>query len=336
MSGFCGRLAPTQDPYFRGDAETGTLFCIPESGATWPLVNALGVVVDVPFLSGPTSRSASYEVSGLGAGKIFDVWATEVSGLAVLGLAEWTKNYGAGLYGAAGYGGLAPQVSDVPYYGIPVNSTATTLRLSDGSSLSVSQYRATFLGSIRVADSGGLINCHTSYGEAREWGIWNRHNQKPILLKGGATRPFDPSLAVYENQYSPSWAPFVGNLNAHVKVFSGRPVSVDTWYHANAWLQEYAGHSSIIQGAIGWNSTSAPSGVWWQRDNEGYTGTGYIAGTTNCAARYVQPLSVGANKIYPLIKTQNISASSVINDGTSVAEMWGEELRMMLTAEWLG
>lgn len=333
MPGFCGRLAPTKDLYFRGDVETNRLYCVPtELGAT---VSIVGWIYAVPFMSGPTAEPSSYDVSALPGGSIHDVWAVNVGGLAVMGLLQWGRAYGSGPYGVGGYG-LAPVVYDTPYYGIPVNSAAITLRLTDSSSLTVSQYRATFLGSIRIADCGGKIKCHTSYGEAREWGIWNRHNQRRIILKGGATRPFDPSLIPLEYQYSPAWAPFAGNTNAHLKVFSGRPVSVDAWYHANAWLQEYAFHHSIIQGAIGWNSIDTPSGLWWQRDQEGYTGTGYIAGTTNCAARFIQADSCGANKIYPLIKTTNIAASSVGDDGTSVAAMWGEEHRMLLTAEWMG
>lgn len=304
-----GRLEPSIDPYFKGDIETDRFY----------------------YTSELTADPISYDVSSLPAGSIHDVWAVGP----ILGLLAWGKAYGSGLYGVGGYG-LAPIVCDTLRYGIPVNSQAVTLRFNDGGSLSVAQHLATFLGSIRIADCGGKIKCHTSYGEAREWGIWNRHNQRKIILKGGATKPFTPDLVYQEYQYSPNWGPFACNASAHLKVFSGRSVSVDSWYHANAWLQEFGGHHAIIQGAIGWNSTDTPSGLWWQRGQEGYTGTGYIAGTTNCAARFIQSDSCGHNKIYPLIKTTDIASSSAVNDGTSVAMMWGEETRMLITAEWMG
>lgn len=332
MPGFCGRLTPAADPYFTGDAVTPTLFCIPETGATWPIVNALGTVADIPFLSGPTVAAATYDVSGLGACQIFDVWATEVSGAAVMGLAQWCRNYGSGTYSSGGYG-LAPQIFDTPYYGIPVNSAPITLRLTDGSSPVVAQYRATFLGSIRIANIGGKIICRTSYGEAREWGIWNRHNQKRIVLKGGDTTMTDPN-AVFV--YSPTWAPVFGDLNAYLKVFSGRPCLVDTKYCHNTWLQEFAGYSSIIQGAVGWGSRTVPSGFWFQRDCEGYTGPGAIMQAVSLTAHYDNAFSCGLTEMYGLVKTQGIAAASRTNDGTSVMCMGPLELRMLLTAEWMG
>lgn len=334
MPGFCGRLTATADPYFRGDVETSTLFCIPESGATWPLVSALGVVIDVPFLSGPTARSAAYDISGLGAGKIFDVWATEVSGLAVLGLAEWTKNYGAGLYGAAGYGGLAPHVSDAPYYGIPVNSAATALRLSDGSSLSVDQYRATLIGSIRIADSGGKIKCHSSYDLAREWGIWNRHNQRQIILKGGSS-PIAGNLATQLWQYSPAWAPFLNDLTAYLSVFTGRPGAIMTAYESGSFLYIGApGMAAIVQGAVGWDSTNTPMGRWWGHSFE--SGNPILCGAADSRATYINQSFVGSHKVFPLVRTQDVLPGSIVGDGHSAVAMFNQELRMMLIAQWMG
>lgn len=304
MQGF-GRLEPSIDPYFKGDIETDRFY----------------------YTSELTADPISYDVSGLPAGSIHDVWAVGP----ILGLRVWGRAYGSGLYGMGAYG-YAPAVLDTLSYGVPVNSAAITLRLADSSSLTVARYLATFLGSIRIADCGGKIKCHTSYDEAREWGIWNRHNQRPIVLKGGSSPgPADLSKL---NQYSPQWAPFQLNENAHLKIFSGRPISVDVRYQTGSFLYIAPGQAAIVQGAVGWDSTDTPSGMWFGHSFE--SGNPILCGASQQQAEFINQSSVGLHKAYPLIKTQGVLAGSAVNDGHSAIAMFNQELRMMLTAEWMG
>lgn len=325
-----GRLTLDQANAFPlGDVTGSTLFYVPTpAGCAAPLVMDSGEVVPVPFTSSHLDRGPSFSLNGLSAGSAHDIYLAYVSGAPLLVRVPWAGTP------------LAPQVADASYDGLPVNAVAMTAYRGEGSAVPIPQYHGLHLGSVDIS-APGLAKCLSSYGEARQWGVWNRHNQQKILLKGGSLRA---GVTNDTYMYSPAWAPFLGNMEAHLRIFSGRPVGVDIWYHAAAWLQAYAGSNSIIQGAIGWNSTTTPSGVWWQRDIEGYGGGNYpqyfaetyLANQTNTAARFVQNVSNGQNKAYALIKTQDIADASVGNDGTSVAVMWGEELRMLMTAEWWG
>lgn len=337
MSRFGGYLTIASNRYnIGGDLQSATLRLSPECGATLPIVNSLGAVVDVPFLTGPTDGGPTYSVAPLTPGTIHDLWTYAPAGVAIPGLAAWStgKAYGAGTYGAGIYGNYPePPLIDAQYWGIPTNPAPITLRLNDGSFVTVPACQATYIGAVRVSEDAAVLRWHDGYGEAREKGIWNRHNQKKLLLKGGDTTMQDPAKVF---AYSPTWAPVFGNLNAHLKVFSGRPCLVDLKYCHNTWLQEFAGYSSIVQGAIGWNSQDTPSGFWFQRDWEGYTGPGGLMGAVSMVAHYNNAYLFGLRKAYGIIKTQGVTATSRTNDGTSVMVMGPIELRMLVTAEWDG
>lgn len=337
MSRFGGYLTTASNRYnVGGDVQVTTFRLSPECGSSIPIVDALGVVQDTPFLSGPTDSGPTYSVASLTPGNIYDVWAYASAGIAVLGLVAWStgKTYGAGTYGSGIYGNYPePSLIDAAYYGIPTNPSPLVLRLSGGSMATIPANQATYLGAIRVSDDAAVLRWHDGYGEAREKSIWNLHNQKSLLLKGGDCTMQDP---VDTFVYSPAWAPVFGNVNAHLKVFSGRPCFVNTKYNHSTWQQEFAGYSSIIQGAVGWGSQNTPSGFWLQRDSEGYTGPGAIMTGSSSVAHYDDAFNCGLTKMYGLVKTQGIAATSRTNDGTSVMVMGPQESRMLLTAEWMG
>ncbi len=337
MSSFGGYLTIAPNCYnIGGDIQSNTVRLSPVCGPSVPIVDGSGIVQDVPFLTGPMDGGPTYSVAPLTPGSIHDIWTYAAAGVAVLGLAAWStgKTYGAGTYGSGIYGNYSdPPLIDAPYDGIPTNPAPITLRLNDGSSIIVPINQATYLGSIRISDDAAVLRWQDGYGEAREKGVWNLHNQKSLLLKGGDTSMQDPQEVFV---YSPQWAPVFGNLNAHLKVFSGRPCLVDLKYCHNTWLQEFAGHSSIVQGAVGWNSQDTPSGFWFQRDWEGYIGPGALMGAVSLTAHYDNAYLCGMRKAYGIVKTQGISPTSRTNDGTSVMVMGPQELRMLLTAKWLG
>lgn len=321
-----------------GDIQSGTFRLSPERGENVPIVNGSGAVVDVPFLSGPTDSGPTYSAAPLSLGKAYDVWVYAPSGIAIMGLAAWSdgKTYGAGTYGSGIFGNYPePPMFDVPYYGIPINPAPLALRLADGSSVTVPANQATYIGAIRVCEDAAVLRSHDGYGEAREKSVWNLHNQKPLLLKGGDTSMQDPAKT-FVCSPDPIWSPVFGNLNAHLKVFSGRPCLVNLKYCHNTWLQAFASHNSIMVGAIGWNSADTPSGFEMQRDQEGYTGPGAIMGAVSLNAHYNNAYLCGMRKAYGLVKTKDILPFSRTNDGTSVMVMGPQESRMLLTAEWMG
>lgn len=351
---FHGRLtiSPTRLDEIKESSDT--LFYKTVSGDTIPVINSLGDIAHLSFLADPADAAQSYSLSGLTPGKEYDVWVTENNATAVLGLAEWApkRAYGSGVYGSDFYSdGLHPSVWEVPYRGIPVNSDEITLRLDSGDALIVAVHRASFLGSVIISGDEAVIRCHKTYGEKREWGIWNAHNQKPIALKGGATKPYTLDLINAPGICSPEWAPWLSNYDVYIQVFSGRPETIDCQYHHAAWLQSFIGsdNSAVISGAIGFGRTGGfgvnthqnvavdnPPGIWWQYVVENSTAGNYLAlGNSQCA-RYIHPSNSGSVKVWGLVWTQNIKPENVVNAGVPFVSMWGQENRMLLTAEWMG
>lgn len=339
MSRFGGYLTIASNRYnIGGDLQSDTLRLSPECGSTLPIVNSLGAVVDVPFLSSPTDGGPIYSVAPLTPGTIHDLWTYAPAGVAVLGLAAWStgKAYGPGTYGAGVYGNYPePPLLDTPYWGVPSNPSPLVLRLNGGGFVTVPANQATYIGAIRISDDAAVLRWHDSYGEAREKGIWNLHNQKPLLLKGGDTSMQDPAKT-FVCSPDPNWSPVFGNLNAHLKVFAGRPCLVNLKYCHNTWLQAFASHNAIMVGAIGWNSTDTPSGFEMERDQEGYIGAGAMMGAVSLVAHYNNAYLCGMRKAYGLVKTKDILPTSRTNDGTSVMCMGPDELRMLITAEYPG
>jgi hypothetical protein len=329
-----GYLTLNSVPYQVGDVEAAILNYVPDRSASVPLVNGAGLVCDVPFCASPLSPGLSFDVSNLTPGNAYDVYAALDGSSVVLGMLPWSAPRGyAGGYAGGYTGGGSPALLDVPYYGIPVIPAAANLVLPGiGNTLSVAQYEATYLGSILISTDAAILRCHSSYGEAREWGVWNRHNQRHILLKGGDTTMVDPAQLYV---YSPAWAPVFGDLNAYLQVFSGRPVSVDTRYSHSTWIGEPSYTQCVAQGAIGWNSQSNPSGFWWQKTREGFSAGGMVGGANTQTARFCQPVSCGMNKVWGLVKTQAVPPPPEPANGQNIT-MGPLELRMLLTAEWKG
>lgn len=351
---FGGRLTIAQAHQDHWCESSETLFYQAINGDSVPIIDADGGLAHVSFLSDPTDAMQSYSVSGLTTGKEYDVWATAVDGAAVIGLLEWSpaQVFGVGVYGHGAYGHRPyPAMLDTTFRGIPVNSAEVVLRLDGGDTLSIDSHRATFLGSIRVSDDAAVIRCHKSYGERREWGVWNAHNQKQVKLKGGANKPFDLGELSAPGICSPTWAPWNEDSDAFLHVFTGRRETVDCHYHHNAWLQSFVGNdkTAVISGAVGFGRTGGfdtsshehissddPPGFWFQRDIENNSAGAYIAEGSNQCARYIHPGHAGAVKVWGLVWTQNIDPSTRPTEGAAYISMWGQENRMLLTAEWMG
>lgn len=334
MSAPQGYLSPRAASYDTGDIETTILRYVPAVGASVPLVDGSGALVDWLFCSSPLDAGLCFDVSNLAPGSVHDVYASEHSGAVVLGLLPWSapRGYGGGYSGAFTAGG-SPALVDIPYYGVPVIPAAAVLMLPGiGNTLAVAQYRATYLGTIRIADDAALLRCLSSYGEKREWGIWNRHNQRTIRLKAGDTSMIDPAhLYVYQPSV---WGVIFGNVNAHAKVFTGRPQPVYARYCHNSWNAETSGYQCVLFGAIGWNSQDTPSGNWIQRSNEGFSAGGMVGGASSKTARYCAETSCGLNTVYGLVKTDG--PPPVPTAGLPFITMGPRELRMLITVEYQG
>lgn len=349
---FGGRLTIKPTRFQSNAEESDTLFYAPVSGNKIPLLTPDGTGV-FPFLESPTDQFVSFPLAGLTPDSEYDVWAIQADGiqLAIIGLAAWTpkKPFGSGAFGRGAFGSYPfPQVIDAAYDGIPSNPDPVNLQLADGTQVTAAPNSATFLGSVRIS-CDGKITCHQTYRGGAEWGVYNAQNQKRIILKGGDPKPFNLANLNAPGTYSPNWAPY--SDASFLKVFTGRPETIDCHYHHACWMQAFVGNevAPVISGAIGFNRKSGfnvgdhqvianrnPDGHWWQRDIENNLSGNYIAEGNSQAARFVRPGSAGTKDIWALIWTQNVLKTTQANQLLAYISMWGQEQRMLLTAEWDG
>lgn len=340
MSNFGGRLTLSRTGSC-GDQETSVLFCVPvERGAGCSVGNGLGGILDLSFITGATDMGPSYSVSALPANQIYDVWMTGVGGIAVIGLLAWsmTKAFGAGAFGGGIFGNNPePAVKEISYFGVPVNGTAMTLRMGDGSSLSVPQYTAHHVGSIAMSDTAGVLKCHTMYNLNREWDVWNRYHQTTITLKGGSS-PYETGLKYLNANYfsDRDWSLWLNDptLSGYLRAFAGRPSPAKARFVTSGYQQAWSGYASIVQSAIGWDSQSVPSGTWGAHSFESFAGAGQ-GGAAEFGAEFLQPSFSAARKVWPLVKIQGVAPGSIVNNGTSNLSLWGNELRGGASVEWL-
>lgn len=335
MRGFDGYLSPSLSQYSRVDVEVSSLYCAPtELGAACAIVGSSGLT-KVPFLSGPTDPGPSYNVSGLVAGKIYDVWCVDVSGVATMGLLRWGRAYNTGNYGSGMYGGRQPSISDTQYFGVPVNPVPITLRMNNGSSLAVPQYKATFIGTVSTDAVDGKIKCHSSYKLSPKWMIWNRHNKRDIIVKGGSN-PYE--LAGNISFSDRDWSPWLNSdaLTGPAQILVGRSSPVSSRFSTGTYQVAPVDYASILQNAIGWNSKNSPSGIWGAASLESFCDSGQ-QGAKQFSCEFVQPSASGMNDIWPLVKIQGpVLPGATVDNGASYASLWGNELRGGLTVEYEG
>lgn len=224
MLGFGGRLTLlSAQPVMRADAIGKTqLFYAPDQHDTIPVLNS-GVWTEASFLANSGDNVGWSLTPTLAANTSYHI-AALASGLV---LKPWTST--------------------------PTRYQGRHIFADDLS---------TWLGSIS-ADANAQLTQHVTGGEYRRGAVWNRYNQQGVRLIAG-----NPTIAAYQQYTAPvGWAPIAAGYEA--KPFTGEATSIaidlrQTDNTAAPPVPDLSvpGASTWGQFAVGWNSTSIPSGYW--------------------------------------------------------------------------
>ncbi len=289
------------------------------------------------FLSGPTDQNGitldlSASPSSWPSGSIFDIGVTLISGVPVLCASPaWSSQAARGFYHAL-------------YSGIRTNAATMTCRHSSGT-VSVPANQWTYLGTFRT-DTQAYVTCHTSFGQSRQWGLWNNYNRRRIILKAGETT---------RGHITPYWGatnfgPTNNNSGNSVNVLVGLPEEQIAMQYDQAAQVRYAysstgDASAQFMTAISWNKTAGATpesdieSTWgqWNGERWDYTGASpnfIVTGMVQQARLAAVPL-VGLNIGRALERfafAANHSTLLPAND----AILYGGNLNMLLTAEYWG
>lgn len=239
------------------------------------------------------------------ANGIYDVFAFDDSGVIRLGTGPVWNTVTAGS-GARGSGAGTTELTRLQ--GLLVNNVAMTAR-NGASTYSVSAKCAIYLGTIIIDGTQGQCTCHVTYGQSRNWGVWNAFNRKPIILKAG------DSTANW--QYTTSAYRASNNASANsIRVLHGLP---GTAFDVRNDLNFSGNNSTTAKAGIGWNSTSAASGKegkFGQRNND----------YANVVARFVQNAAVIGS---------NVITSLEYGSGGSTCTWYGTEAETLLSVRYM-
>jgi hypothetical protein len=186
------------------------------------------------------------------ASTIYDVFAFNNGGVVTLATGPAWNTSTAGS-GARGTGAGTTQLSRLN--GIWVNTVSMTGR-NGATTYTIPASQGSYLGSISIDSAAGQVTCHRSYGQSRKFGVWNAYNRVPIIVKGGdGTASWSYS--------APSFRPSNNNTANSIQTFTGlaeEMLDLSYFYKWNVGTLTTS-QSTGISSAIGFNSTSASSGL---------------------------------------------------------------------------
>lgn len=196
--------------------------------------------------------------------------------------------------------------------------------------------QASYVGSILIDSLSGVCTAHFSYGANRKFGVWNMYNQAPIMMKAGISYPPFPTSPVAgstgytPNPVYPTWGAAAQSPSINITVFTGLKQSPIECNYAQAWRVTYqngAGNaSSQVFGGIGWDSTTTPSGTWFQGNGENFSSaTGSLVVASVGHAQYTAPPSEGSHVVTALESRQGYDCNA-----------WCLENNMCLSTKYLG
>jgi hypothetical protein len=312
-----GRLTlTTGTPVLAADVIAATtVYYTPYSGLLVPIYNGTSFV--------PTSIVAELNatlVASHVASNIYDFYVFLLNGVPTLGTGpSWSAaTAGSITAGSCARGTGAGGAALTRLQGIFVNTVSMTMRYGNGTTTTaVAANQGTYVGSMFMDGSNGLVTCHTAWGSSRKFGIWNAYNRVPIILMSGdATATW-----VYGAN---TWRASNNSATDGLTVFSGL---AEEWFD-NVFTQRVTvanGPAAAIglNNGIGWNVTNAPSGT-----------TGFCSNTTastalggNMTATYLAPPALGINNVNPL---------EIGSAGGGIGTWSGTQPNMLLRARWNG
>lgn len=273
-------------------------------GAQWQLLqfttDALDQIGSSLVLSGAWSANTSYHVFATAGGFVTGPgWTTTLSGLVQL----------------------------IRLNGVRVNAAEMATRGTAGTSTCLA-YRGSYLGSITIGPTAGVLTAHFGYGQLRRWDIWNAYHQEDIWLSVGemlGAETYTPT-----NQY-PDWVPFNDDPDNSATVFSGLPTVVEALYHQSGFIYTLDGAAALVA-AVGWNGDGV--GYWGKYSFDNSGPDHFVAAGMAGTAHYVNKSAVGVNTA-----TMFVAGANTWN-----CELWGgsnnpaysEDLNSVMLVRWKG
>ena len=287
-----------------GVTAAAAVYYTPTLGNQIPIWNGSSIVITT-FTELTLTLNSNHS-----ANNIYDLFVINDAGTLrlVSGPAWSTATAGAG---ARGTGAGTTELNRT--VGILTNAAAMTARYG-ATTVSVNANCATYVGSMWMDGTNGQVTCHTAYGQARKWGLWNAYNRAPITLRAG-----DPTTSWATS--ASGWAIANGDTNNKLTVFQGLAEEV-----VFARLSQRATHETNTGSffiGIGVNSTSAPSGFVPTGFNVSGSGLG---SAWSLAAFHAEQPTIGISAFSALQNT----------DGTAQTRFYGTETNMVLNAMWRG
>jgi hypothetical protein len=285
-----------------GVGQTTTSFVYtPAVGNQLPIYNGSNLVIT--SFSELTITPTSSQV----ANTIYDVYVINDAGTirGVIGPA-WS-NSGAGT-GNRGTGAGTAQLALVQ--GIETNAVSMSA-VNGANTYSVPANQGTYVGSIYMDGSNGVVSWHIAIGTNRKVGFWNAYNRQTVVLGvQDATSSWSYASTWRQSRATPAnvGTAFVGLPDERVDATFIQPSQGPANGNQNAF------------NGIGWNSTSVPSGVNGNALNSTSNGNG----GGEMVAHYDAPPFIGIVPVFPL-------EQSTVGNNT----FFGGAL-MLLTIKWNG
>lgn len=249
--------------------------------------------------------SGSLDQTGLGmsanwaANSQFDVFVTLKDGAPVLAT------------GPAWFGESLATRGLIRRNGVYVNQSSMTCDISPSSSITVLANQGTWLGSINVGSTPGVLNAKFTLGQNRRCDVWNLYNQTDIVLGVGCPPP-GMTGAVYwrpDNQY-PNWKAFNNDINNSGYYFTGAPANVHVEYLQRAFVDSLNFGICAATAVICKDSISNSRGTWMSFSSDNTQKADGVSGQ----ATFIDRDSIGSHRA--IMGTANANST----DGVT---MWG-------------
>lgn len=301
-----GRLTLTSaTPILASDVVSATaVYYTPYVGNLVPIYNG-ATMVPTEFAELTLTLSASHALN-----TIYDVFVFSNSGVLTLATGPAWSVSTAGS-GARGTGASTTQLTRIK--GLHVNAVSMTGR-NGATTYSIGANLATYLGSIFIDGTAGQITCHTAWGKARKWGVWNAHNRRHIKMMEGTSTA---SWSIQGTVIYPVFVAVDADSTNSITTFTGLPEEQISCQYSQFGTTGAA--NRVIYNAIGLNSTTAMVGTFGKMHNVGGDHRGNAV-----AVATVSP-GLGINNIQALGSTDGVTATQS-----------GTQPFMVLTAEYEG
>jgi hypothetical protein len=312
-----GRLTLTSNtPVLTSGVSAATaVYYTPFIGNQAPIYNG-STMVPTEFSELTLTLSSSHS-----ANNIYDIFLFSNAGVITLATGPAWSSATAGS-GSRGTGAGTTELTRVK--GLWVNAVSMTGR-NGSTTYTIGANLGTYLGSIFMDSSNGQVTCHTAFGQSRKWGVWNAYNRQPInLLAGDSTASWVYSTTTIRpsnNSTANSLTVFMGLAEQRVQVEFTQTVRVATTTSNSG--------QAVYSIGIGWNSTTAFSGLRGSVENRVDASSSAIDFTMTTPSRYVVAPSLGTNVTTSLETTGGTS-------GTPTITRYGQETGMALSAVYQG